>query len=85
MVTLTPPEMAALDPEARAAHLKAEMLNTFGHDVKFDRHGNPIEQGRGAPGRETPQHFAALEKSEGKAAADAAKQKANRRTGVDRW
>jgi hypothetical protein len=77
--------MAALDPEARAAHLKAEMLNTFGRDVKFDRHGNPMEQGRGAPGHEAPQHFAALEKAEGRAACEAAKLKANRRLGQDRW
>jgi len=35
----------------------------FGHDVKFDDKGRPIEQGIGAPGHETMNHYAALAKA----------------------
>lgn len=50
----------------------------FGHDVKYDRHGKPIEQGIGSPSQPTEQHFQMLAKHEGaevaaKARADAIK------------
>ena len=35
----------------------------FGQDVQFDADGRPIEQGIGAPGHETLNHYAALAKS----------------------
>jgi len=41
-----------------------EGRNVFGHDAKKDGKGNWIEQGIGAPGHETPNHFAALKKAE---------------------
>ena len=54
-----------------------EMRNrVFGAGYRTDRNGKPIERGIGAPGNETEQHFAALEKYEGKAAADAARARA---------
>lgn len=34
-------------------HFEAVEKNVFGHDVKHDRHGNPIEQGIGSPGNMT--------------------------------
>jgi hypothetical protein len=38
--------------------------DVFGHDYKLNPKTNqPIEQGRGAPGRETQQHRAALERA----------------------
>jgi hypothetical protein len=36
----------------------------FGVDAQKDRHGNFIEQGLGAKGRETANHFNALKKAE---------------------
>jgi hypothetical protein len=67
MTTKTPEEMAVLreqGPVAVKEYLKAEERNVFGHDVKHDSEGNPIEQGIGAPGHETANHFAALRKNE---------------------
>lgn len=49
-----------MTPEERKAHFKAEERNVFGHDVKHDKKGNPIEQGIGSPGHETLNHFRAL-------------------------
>ena len=46
-------------------------LNVFGHDSKVKK-GEPIEQGVGAPGRESANHFAAIARYEGKEAYDAA-------------
>jgi hypothetical protein len=43
---------------------EATARNVFGHDHKKDRHGRPIEQGHGARGHETANHFAALKKAE---------------------
>jgi hypothetical protein len=85
MTTLSPEEWAILSPEQRAEHKRAELLNVFGHDVKFDRQNRPIEQGRGSASNPTEQRFAALERAEGKAAADAARAKANKLAGTDRW
>jgi len=50
--------------------------DVFGVGFKTDRHGRPLERGIGSPGNESEQHFAAIEKYEGKAAADAARAKA---------
>ena len=85
MTTLSPEEWAILSPEQRTEHKKAELLNVFGHDVKFDRNGKPIEQGLGSASNPTVQHFQALERAEGKAAADAARAKANKLAGTDRF
>jgi hypothetical protein len=38
--------------------------NIFGFDAVKDRHGNYIEQGLGAKGHETGNHFSALKKAE---------------------
>ena len=50
---------------------------------KTDKNGKPIERGIGAPGHETEAHYAALEKYEGKAAADAARTRSKAATGVN--
>ena len=85
MTTKSPDELSIMTPEQIAEYKRAELLNVFGHDVKFDRQGRPIEQGIGSIGNESHNHFLALEKYEGKAAADAARQRANKRLGMDRW
>ncbi len=48
-------EMAAgqLPPDFLDRHYAAVDANVFGHDHKKDKHGNPIEQGFGAPGNQT--------------------------------
>jgi len=57
MVTLTVDELAAmqariasghLPPDALEKHYDNERRQVFGVDVKFDKHGNPIEQGIGS-------------------------------------
>ena len=55
MTTLSPEEWAILSPEQRAEHKRAELLNVFGFDVKFDRQGRPIEQGLGSESNPTVQ------------------------------
>jgi hypothetical protein len=85
MTTLSPEEWAILSPEQRAEHKRAELLNVFGHDVKFDRQGRPIEQGLGSESNPTVQSFAALERAEGKAAADAMRARINKKLGVERF
>jgi hypothetical protein len=61
---------------------EAELImakRVFGDDVKFDKHGKPIETGRGSAWSlaNRPElnvnHYAAIEKYEGKDAADAAR------------
>lgn len=67
MTTKSPPEMAELEAQGAAAlkaYYEAEARAVFGHDFKTDRHGRPIEQGHGARGHETANHFAALRKRE---------------------
>jgi hypothetical protein len=68
----------------RLEHEASEIAlrDVFGHGFQRDRHGNPIEQGIGSPGRETEQHFAALLKFEGPEAERAAREKANRLKGT---
>jgi hypothetical protein len=53
----------------------------FGVGYKVDSNGNPIEQGRGSLFNPTEHHFAAIEKREGKAAADRARREASERRG----
>jgi hypothetical protein len=65
MVTLRREEWDELTPEEKRAHLIAEERAVFGADVKHDKHGNPIEQGIGARGHETANHFRALATDEG--------------------
>lgn len=72
MVTLTPDEYAALTPAEQKAHLALEEKIVFGVDHQKQR-GKPVENGIGAPGHETFNHFAALEKAEGKEVADRAR------------
>lgn len=75
MVTKTQEELAAMTPEEIKAHRVEEEKLVFGTDFKKVK-GHPVEQGIGSPGRETPNHFAAIRKYEGeeaykKAAAEA--------------
>jgi hypothetical protein len=43
---------------------EAQARNVFGADAVKDKHGNFVEQGIGAKGRETLNHFNALKKAE---------------------
>ena len=52
--------------------------DVFGVGHKTDKHGNPMEQGIGAPGNESEQHFQAILKYEGPAAEQAARERAAR-------
>jgi hypothetical protein len=54
----------------------------FGNDVQFDRQGRALERGIGSAANPTENHFMALEKYEGKAAADAARAAAAKRKGA---
>lgn len=81
MVTKTNEEWDAMDPAERKAHLAEEEKIVFGADFRKLK-GQPVEQGIGSPGRETPNHFAAIRKYEGEEAekkaradAEAAKKK----------
>jgi hypothetical protein len=47
--------------------------DVFGVGYQVDKHGRPIERGIGASGNESEQHYAAIEKYEGKEAADRAR------------
>lgn len=64
MTTRTSAELAMMTPEEIKAYRENERKNVFGFDYKTDRNGNPVEQGIGAPGHETANHFAALRKRE---------------------
>ena len=81
MVTKTPFELSEMTPEEKKAHFASEERIVFGHDLRRDRHGEPLERGLGAPGHRTENHYRALGRAEGvdaeKAAraADAAKGK----------
>lgn len=72
MVTLTTEEWDALgDPERggspakQKAHIDAEERIVFGTDFQKRRDKTPIEQGIGAQGRETNNHFSGIRKYEG--------------------
>jgi hypothetical protein len=53
-----------LPPNYLELHKDAVAKNVFGHDAVKDRNGNYLEQGVGAKGHETANHFQALKKSE---------------------
>jgi hypothetical protein len=85
MVTKTPDELAILKAEygeaGVKAHFQKEREHVFGVGYRTDKNGKPVEQGIGAPGNESEQHFQALQKYEGKAVADAARAKAAKAAG----
>jgi hypothetical protein len=47
-------------PSAVARRAEVNRHIVYGHDHKLDRNGEPIPQGLGSPGNETPNHWAAL-------------------------
>jgi hypothetical protein len=53
-------------------------LRVFGRDCKFDRHGKAIEQGIGAQGNPSINHFNWILKNEGQSAYEAAVAEAKR-------
>lgn len=81
MVTKTPEELAALSPAELKEYAADEEKTVFGR-TRLDEpaykkiKGKPQELGIGAPGRETPNHFAAIRKYEGEEAYQAALAKA---------
>lgn len=67
MTTKSPEELAELraqGPVFVKQYLEAETRNVFGHDVKFDKDGRPIEQGLGSPSQPTFNSYAATRKRE---------------------
>jgi hypothetical protein len=75
-VWLPPEELAAMTPAERQAQARFVQNHVFGFDHRTDRSGRPIEQGLGSPSNPGEQHFAALERAEGAAAANLARQRA---------
>lgn len=65
-------DQGELPKSAIKDHFEAEARNVYGHDAKRDRKGNWIEQGIGAPGRESANHFASIRRYEGKESYEAA-------------
>jgi hypothetical protein len=66
----------AMRNEIIAAAEKIARQDVFGVDYKTDRHGNVLESGIGSVGNpNNATHFQALEKAEGRAAADAARER----------
>jgi hypothetical protein len=55
---------------------QAELEAVYGAGFKRDRNGKPVEKGIGSAGNPSEQHFTAIERWEGKDAADAARAKA---------
>ena len=78
---MTVDEMVANGISKKEADLEMAR-RVFGHDVQFDRHGKPIEQGRGSLKQPTEQSFAALLKAEGSAAEAAARARAEKFKGA---
>jgi hypothetical protein len=62
-----------LTPEQAA---QAELEAVYGAGFKRDRNGRPLERGIGSSANPSEQHFTAIERWEGKDAADAARAKA---------
>jgi hypothetical protein len=62
----TQPDLS--DEEMDEQGLAAVETAVWGHDAKKDRHGNYIQQGSGAPGNESANHFFAIRKYEGEEA-----------------
>lgn len=55
-----------MTPQERAVLPELLRRNNFGVDYQVDADGEPIEQGIGAPGHETMNHFNAMRGREGK-------------------
>jgi hypothetical protein len=68
----------ALAEQLRREAEQRALTDVFGQGFRRDKHGNPMEQGLGAPGNETEQNFAAILKYEGPAAEQAARERAAR-------
>ena len=85
MVTKTPEELRIMrlehGDEAVKQNYEDEARNVFGHDAKKDKHGKYIEQGRGSAANPTEQHYQALARAEGAAAAAAARKRDAERAG----
>jgi hypothetical protein len=81
-LTPTAAELAMMTPEERKQHAENAARNVFGHDVQFDKHGKPIEQGIGSAAsanrnpRANENHFRAIGKYEGAEAEAIARQAA---------
>jgi hypothetical protein len=60
MVDVMPPMPVPLPPVGGPMSNEERV---FGVGFQRDEHGNPIERGHGAPGRETPQHVAAKQRT----------------------
>ena len=70
-ITLSDAELDDIEAQIEAGKLSPDFLeryyaavanNVFGHDHKTDRHGNPIEQGRGSASNMTQQSVDAYRK-----------------------
>lgn len=68
----TQDEIDAMSPAELKEYHEQQRLIVYGHDSHKDRHGTPLEQGLGAPGRETANHFQSILKYEGPTAYQAA-------------
>jgi hypothetical protein len=65
MTTRTREELEEMTAEERRIHFENERRAVFGYDYKTDKHGRPIEQGRGSPNNPTLQSMGALLATEG--------------------
>jgi hypothetical protein len=54
--------LGRLPPDAIERYYEDETRNVFGHDVKFDADGRPIEQGLGSASQPTPNSVDAYRK-----------------------
>lgn len=75
----TAEEIEAMTPAERREYETGQARIVFGFDHRKTRRGEPIEQGYGAPGRETENHFSAIRKYEGPEAEKAAREAAKGR------
>lgn len=73
-------ELAMMSPAELKAYKAEQQRIVFGADAKI-KNGRPVEQGIGAPGRETENHFRAIGKWESPEAEKLAREtaKANRK------
>jgi hypothetical protein len=62
MVHKLPRELALMSPAELKQYYLDEEKAVFGHDVKHDRDGDPIEQGLGSPDHPTHQSVQAYKK-----------------------
>lgn len=63
-LAMTEADIAELPPEDLKRYLATQEQTVFGHDHRKNRHGQPVEQGIGSPGRETRNHWDAMRKRE---------------------